>query len=83
MTKKRREKISKDTKDSCINEALCTEYSIQQENTDFSTTHGREHTLPTKIVLINFRRYSKYYPNSRKLTAERNLENTQVLEIYI
>ena len=40
VTKKRREKISKDTKDSCINEAVCIKYSIQQEeNTDFSTTH--------------------------------------------
>ena len=77
MTKKSREKISKNTKDSCINEAVCIEYSIQQqENTDFSTTHRREHTLPIKIVLMNLRRHTKYYPNSRKLKWNQQQKET-------
>lgn len=68
MTKRSREKsISKDTEDSCINEVVCIEYAIQQEeNTDFSTTHRRTHAT-YKNSLNDFRRHTKYYPNSRKL----------------
>lgn len=60
MSKTSRQKISRDTKDSNINEAGMYRILHPTRNTDVSITHRREHMLSIKKVLMNFKRLKTY-----------------------